>query len=68
MIKMSTEGITAALLREMTGLEGQATFETSESTFSFVRCIRQESVEVLRHCLKMVMQLLGSVEPESMKK
>ena len=29
------EWITAVLLREMAGLEGQATFECVESTFSF---------------------------------
>ena len=31
----------AALLREIAGLEGQATFENVERTFSFARCIRQ---------------------------
>ena len=37
--------IIVALLREMAGLEGQATFESVESEFSFARCIRQGSVE-----------------------
>ena len=37
--------VVAAILREMTGLEGQNTFENVESKFSYARCIRQESVE-----------------------
>ena len=50
--------IIAALLREMAGLEGQATFESVESKFSFARCIRQGSVEAHRFGLKMAMQIL----------
>ena len=34
--------MTAALCREMAGLEGQATFENVENTFSLTRCIRRE--------------------------
>ena len=37
--------IIAAFLREMAGLEGQATFECVESKFSLARCTRQGSVE-----------------------
>ena len=37
--------IVAASLRWMAGLEGQAKFESVESTFSFAKCIRQGSVE-----------------------
>ena len=44
--------ITAALLREMAGLEGLATFEAVASTFPFTRCIRQGSVEAPRLWLK----------------
>ena len=32
--------IEAALLSGMAGLEGQATFESGESKFSFARCLR----------------------------
>ena len=49
----------AALLREMAGLAGQASFESVESTFSFARCIRQGSIEAPRLWLKMAMQTLG---------
>ena len=44
--------ITAALQREIAGLEGQATFGNVESTFSFARCSRQGSVEAPRLWLK----------------
>ena len=40
--------ITTALLREMTGMDGQTTFEIVESKFQFTRCIRQEKVEATR--------------------
>ena len=35
----------AALLREMSGLEGKAMFECVERAFKFNRCLRQGSVE-----------------------
>ena len=35
----------AALLREMSGLEGGSMFECVESSFTFNRCLRQGSVE-----------------------
>ena len=43
----------SALLREMSGLEGQAMFECVESKFSFHRCLRQGSVEAPRFWQKM---------------
>ena len=61
---LSMDGLLPALRRVMAGLEGQATFESVESTFSFARCIRQGSVEAPRLWLKMAMQILGNVEPE----
>ena len=39
----------AALLREMSGLEGKAMFECVESSFVFNRCLRQGSVEAPRN-------------------
>ena len=56
--------IIAALLREMAGLEGHATFECVERKFSFARCIRQGSVEAPSLWQKMAMQLLANVERE----
>ena len=44
--------ITAALSREMRGLERHATFEKVDSTFGHTRCIRQGCVEVLTLWLK----------------
>ena len=55
--------IVAAFLREMAGLEGQATSEGAESIFSIARCIRQRSVEASRLWLKIAMQILVNVEP-----
>ena len=60
--------IIAALLREMDGLEGHATFESVESKFSCARCIRKGSVEAPRLWLNMAMQIPGNVEPEWVKK
>ena len=60
--------ITAASLREIFGLEGQATVVNVESTFSFARCIRQRSVEAPGLWLSMAMQILENVEPKWMKK
>ena len=54
----------AALLREMSGLSGKATFERVESCFSFNRCLRQGSVEAPRLWQKMATQILASVEEE----
>ena len=56
--------VTAALPREMEGLEGQAIFENVESKFQCARCIRQGIVEAPRLGLKMAMQILWKVEPE----
>ena len=52
--------IVSALLREMCGLEGQATFECMESNFSFNRCLRQGSVDAPRMWQKMATQLLAN--------
>ena len=50
--------ITAASLREMAGLEGQATFEHVHGRRQFARCIRQQSAEAPRLLLSMAMQIL----------
>ena len=60
--------ITAALFREMAGLEGQATFENVEDTFPFTRCIRQGALQPLGSGKKMTMQILWNVEPEWKRK
>ena len=52
----------AALLREMSGLEGKAMFVCVESSFTFNRCLRQESVEAPRLWQLMAAQRLASVE------
>ena len=52
--------IVSALLREMSGLEGQAMFKCVESKFSFNRCLRQGSVEAPRLRQKMAIQLLAN--------
>ena len=52
----------AALLREMSGLAGKAMFECVESSFTFNRCLRQESVEAPWLWQMMAAQLLASVE------
>ena len=51
--------ITAAVLREVAGLDGQATFKYVDSTFPLTRCIRQGSVESPGPWVKMAMQILG---------
>ena len=58
----------AALLREMSGLEGQAMFECVESSFVSNRCLRQGSVEAPRLWQKMATQILANVEEGWMKK
>ena len=58
----------AALLREVSGLEGKAMFECVESSFDFNRCLCQVSVEAPRLWLKMATQLLANVEEEWMRK
>ena len=63
-----TDGLIAALLREMSGLCGKATFERVESYFSFNRCLRQGSVEAPCLWQKMATLILTSVEEEWMKK
>ena len=64
----STHGwIIAALLREMSGLFGKATFECVESSFAFNRCMRQESVEAPRLWQMMATQILANVEEEWMR-
>ena len=63
MEKRHTHGwLIAALLREMSGLEGKAMFEYVESSFAFNRCFRQGSVEVPSLWQKMATQLLANVE------
>ena len=57
----------AALLREMSGLSGTASFESVESRFSFKKCLRQRSVEALRLWQKMASQILANVEEQWMK-
>ena len=52
----------AALLREMSGLEGGSMFECVESSVTFNPCLRQGSVEALRLWQMMAAQLLASVE------
>ena len=47
----------AALLREMSRLEGKAMFECVESNFSFNRCLRQGNVETPRLWQTMATQL-----------
>ena len=54
----------AALLREMLGLEGKATFECVESSFVFNRCLRRGSVEATRLWQKMATQILANVEED----
>ena len=58
----------AALLREMSELEGKAMFECVESCFSFNRCLRQGSVEAPRLWHKMATQILANVEEEWMRR
>ena len=60
--------IVAAFLRDMAGLEGQATFESVESAFLFARCVRYGSVVAPRLWQRMAMQLLVNVEPERVEK
>ena len=65
----STHGwLIAALLREMSGLEGKAMFGCVESSFVFNRCLRQGSVEALVCGKKKATQILANVEEEWMKK
>ena len=52
----------AALLREMSGLEGESMFECVESSFTFKPCLRLGSVEALRLWQMMAAQILASVE------
>ena len=52
----------AALLREMSGLEGESMFECVESSFTFNPCLRQGSVEAPRLWQMMAAQILASVE------
>ena len=54
----------AALLREVSGLEGKVMFECVESSFAFNRCLRQGSVEAPRLRQQMATQLLANVEEE----
>ena len=51
--------ITAALLRELGGLEGHATFKNMESKFNFTLCIRQGSVEAPTRWLKLAKHILS---------
>ena len=52
----------AAILREMSGLEGKAMCECVESSFTPNRCLRQGSVEASQLWQMMAAQLLASVE------
>ena len=52
----------SAFLRDMSGLEGQATIECVESKFSFSGCLRQGSVEAPGLWQKMATQLLANEE------
>ena len=54
----------AALLRETSGLEGQAMFECVESSFVFNRRLRQGSAETPRLWQKMATQIWANVEEE----
>ena len=65
---MGTHGwLIAALLREMSGLEGEAMLECVESDFVFNRCLHQGSVEAPRLWQKMATQIWASVEEGWMK-
>ena len=57
----------AAFLCEMVRLEGRATFENVECTFSFTRCVRQGSVQTPLLWPKMAMQILWNVEEDGKK-
>ena len=56
--------ITADLLREIKGLEGNATFDKVESMFNLTRCIRQGSVEMPKFWLNLVKRIPWHVEKE----
>ena len=56
--------MTAALLREKTGLEGHATFENVESKFNFPPGIRQVSPEATTQWLYMALQKIWNVGQE----
>ena len=58
----------AALLREMSGLEGKAMFECVESCFTFNKRLRQGSGEAPRLWQKMATQILDNVEEDWMRK
>ena len=60
--------IAAAPLREMSRLEGHATFEKVLSKFKFARSISQGSVEAPTLWLKHAMQILWNVEKERTRK
>ena len=64
---MFTFGLWPAILREMAGLEGRATFENVECTFPLTRCIRQGSVQTPRLWLKMAMKTLWNVDDDGKK-
>ena len=64
----NTHGWLTALLREMSGMSGMASFESVESRFSFNGCLRQGSVEAPRLWQKMASQIWATVEEEWMKK
>ena len=52
----------AAILREVSGLDGKAMFDCVESSFTFNRCLRQGSVEAPRLWQMIAAQLLASAE------
>ena len=51
----------SSVLRE-TRLQGSATFEQVDTSFTFNRCLRQESIEALKLWQMMAMQLLSEIE------
>ena len=50
------------LLREMSGLQGRATFKEDDTSFEFNRCLRQGSIEAPKLWQMMATQILSEVE------
>ena len=48
----------SSVLREVSGLQGNATFEQVDTSFTFNRCLRQESIEALKLWQMMAMQIV----------
>ena len=63
MEKYSIHGwLISALLREMSELQGKATFEGADTSFDFNRCLRQGSTEASKLWQMMAMQIFSVVE------